>query len=318
MTVYYHGRPRDRRPPAVGRRVHLGSKRPGDPWVATTEPGAGRQRLVAQQGQPGRRARQPAGGPHRAGSHGRGVERPAAQHRLPTATAPPPTSGSSPIADQQLRDRGATRGATPTAARSTTGETGPLTLDFWPLAENEDAARRQWTQARRCCSCFEHWFGPYPWYDDGFKLIESPHLGMEHQSAVAYGNGSPNGYRGRDCRARGSGLKWDFIIVHETAHEWCGNNITTKDVADMWVHESFANYCGEPLHRVPARAKQAGAEYVIGTRREHPERRARSSGAYGVERAGLGRHVLQGRQHAAHHPPARRRRRAVARGSSAA
>ena len=81
--------------------------------------------------------------------------------------------------------------------------------------------------------CFEHWFGPYPWYDDGYKLVETPHLGMEHQSAVAYGNHYRNGYLGRDLSGTGWGLKWDFIIVHESAHEWFGNNITTRDIADF-------------------------------------------------------------------------------------
>ena len=122
------------------------------------------------------------------------------------------------------------------------GEAGSLTLDFWPLAIHADTARVQWQQVRPMLSCFEHWFGPYPWYEDGFKLVEAPHLGMEHQSAVAYGNEFKNGYRGRDLSGTGLGLKWDFITVHESAHEWFANNITAKDNADMWVHESFANY----------------------------------------------------------------------------
>ena len=122
------------------------------------------------------------------------------------------------------------------------GEEGPLTLDFWPLANHVEAARKQFTQATSMLRCFENWFGPYPWYADGYKLIETPHLGMEHQSGIAYGNHFQNGYRGRDLSGTGWGLKWDFIIVHESAHEWFGNNITTADLADMWVHESFANY----------------------------------------------------------------------------
>lgn len=145
------------------------------------------------------------------------------------------------------------------------GEAGNLTLDFWPLAIHEDTARVQWQQARPMLSCFEHWFGPYPWYEDGFKLVEAPHLGMEHQSAVAYGNRYKNGYLGRDLSGTGLGLKWDFIIVHESAHEWFANNITAKDQADMWVHESFANYA-EGLYTECQQGKEAGAKYVIGTR----------------------------------------------------
>lgn len=145
------------------------------------------------------------------------------------------------------------------------GEKGTLTLDFWPLDYHLDAARRQFAQVEPVLACFEHWFGPYPWYEDGYKLIETPHPGMEHQSAVAYGNGYANGYRGRDLSGTGIGFEWDFIIVHESAHEWFGNNITTKDLADMWVHESFGNYA-ENLYAECKSGKQVGANYVIGTR----------------------------------------------------
>ena len=145
------------------------------------------------------------------------------------------------------------------------GEGGKLTLDFWPLAYHLAAAKSQWSQVKPMLQCFEHWFGPYPWYEDGYKLVEAPHLGMEHQSAVAYGNHFRNGYLGRDLSNTGLGLKWDFIIVHESAHEWFGNNITTKDMADMWVHESFANYA-EGLYTECQQGKEAGATYTIGTR----------------------------------------------------
>ncbi|HET7463612.1 MAG TPA: M1 family metallopeptidase [Longimicrobium sp.] len=145
------------------------------------------------------------------------------------------------------------------------GEAGALTLDFWPLAGNLEKARAQWQQAKPMLQCFEHWFGPYPWYRDGFKLVETPHLGMEHQSAIAYGNHYQNGYRGRDLSHTGLGLRWDFIIVHEAAHEWWGNSITTNDLADMWVHESFGNYA-ESLYTECQQGKEAGARYQIGTR----------------------------------------------------
>lgn len=146
------------------------------------------------------------------------------------------------------------------------GERGLLTLDFFPLAIHEDTARVHWQQVRPMLACFERWFGPYPWYEDGFKLVETPHLGMEHQSAVAYGNGFKNGYRGRDQSGTGHGMQWDFITIHESAHEWFANNITAKDNADMWVHESFANY-SEGLYTECQQGKEAGAAYVIGTRR---------------------------------------------------
>ncbi len=151
-------------------------------------------------------------------------------------------------------------------ADSYEGEKGKLTMDFWPLAYHLDTARVQFQQAKSMMKCFEHWFGPYPWYPDGYKLIEAPHLGMEHQSGVAYGNHFKNGYLGRDLSATGLGLEWDFIIVHESAHEWWGNNITGKDQADMWIHESFANYA-EGIYTECQQGKDAGERYIIGSRR---------------------------------------------------
>jgi aminopeptidase N len=145
------------------------------------------------------------------------------------------------------------------------GESGPLTRDFWPLAYHLDAARRQFQQAAPMLRCFERWFGPYPFYEDGYKLVEAPHLGMEHQSAVAYGNHFQNGYLGRDLSRTGLGLQWDFIIIHESAHEWWGNSISAQDQADTWVHESFANYA-EGIYTECLLGRTAGAAYVIGTR----------------------------------------------------
>ena len=146
------------------------------------------------------------------------------------------------------------------------GERGWLTLGYWPLDYNLEAAKRQFPQARTTLQCFEHWFGPFPFYEDGYKLVEVSNNGMEHQSAIAYGNRYANGYQGRDASGTGYGMEWDFIIVHESAHEWFGNSITTKDLADMWVHEAFANY-SEGLYTECLFGKEAGAEYVIGTRR---------------------------------------------------
>ena len=145
------------------------------------------------------------------------------------------------------------------------GESGKLTLDFWPLAYHLESARKQFAQTRPMLKCFESWFGPYPWYQDGYKLVESPHLGMEHQSAVAYGNHYQNGYLGKDLSKTGWGMRWDFIVIHESAHEWFGNNITVKDMADNWIHEGFANYA-ENLFAECQDGRRAGAEYVIGTR----------------------------------------------------
>jgi aminopeptidase N len=167
------------------------------------------------------------------------------------------------------------------------GERGTLTLDFWPLDYNLDAARRQWVQARPTLQCFEEWFGPYPWYEDGYKLIEVSNNGMEHQSAVAYGNGYANGYRGRDGSGTGLGMEFDFIIVHETAHEWWGNNITTNDLADMWVHEGFGNY-SEGIYVECLFGREAGARYIIGNRRLIRNDRPIIPGAYGVNAQGSG------------------------------
>ncbi len=166
------------------------------------------------------------------------------------------------------------------------GEEGRLTLNYWPLRYRLESAQRQFPQVKRMLACFEHWFGPYPWYADGYQLIETPHLGMEHQSGIAYGNHYLNGYLGKDLSGTGQGLDWDFIIVHESAHEWFGNSLTTADLADMWVHESFANY-SEGLYVECLRDRQAGAEYVIGTRKGIQNDRPIVA-AYGVNHEGSG------------------------------
>jgi len=146
------------------------------------------------------------------------------------------------------------------------GEGGRLTLTYWPLDYHLATAQKQFAQVKPMLACFEKWFGPYPWYQDGYQLVETPHLGMEHQSGIAYGNHYLNGYLGRDLSGTGQGLDWDFIIVHESAHEWFGNSLTTADLADMWVHEGFAAY-SEALYVECLRGKEAGAQYVIGTRK---------------------------------------------------
>lgn len=166
------------------------------------------------------------------------------------------------------------------------GEQGELTLDFWPLAEHIEKARAQFAQTKPMLECFEHWFGPYPWYDDGYKLVETPFLGMEHQSAVAYGNHYQNGYLGRDLSHTGRGMTWDFILVHESGHEWFGNNITTNDIADMWVHEGFTNYA-EGLYVECQSGKAAGAEYLIGMR-QNVQNDVPIISHYGVNEEGSG------------------------------
>ncbi len=146
------------------------------------------------------------------------------------------------------------------------GEKGKLDMDYWVLDYNLEKAKEHFKDAPRMMKAFEHWFGPYPFYEDSYKLVDAPHLGMEHQSATAYGNAYKMGYSGRDLSASGWGLKWDFIIVHESGHEWFANNITTKDIADMWVHEGFTNY-SETLFTDYWYGKEAGNAYLQGSRR---------------------------------------------------
>lgn len=146
------------------------------------------------------------------------------------------------------------------------GEKGDLDCDYYVLRDNLEKATIHFQDVPRMLKSFEHWFGPYPFYKDSYKLVEAPYLGMEHQSSVTYGNGFKNGYLGRDLSGTGWGLKFDFIIIHESGHEWFANNITYKDIADMWIHESFTNY-SESLFVEYYYGKDAGAEYVRGTRK---------------------------------------------------
>lgn len=145
------------------------------------------------------------------------------------------------------------------------GEDGVLDMNYYVLRNNLKKAKKQFKDAPKMMKAFEHWFGKYPFYEDGFKLVEVPYLGMEHQSSVTYGNQYKNGYLGRDLSGTGWGLKFDFIIIHEAGHEWFANNITNVDIADMWIHESFTAY-SENLFLDYYYGKKASAEYVIGTR----------------------------------------------------
>jgi aminopeptidase N len=145
------------------------------------------------------------------------------------------------------------------------GEKGPLDMDYYVLRDNLEKAKKQFKDAPKMMQAFEHWFGPYPFYRDSFKLVEVPYLGMEHQSSVTYGNQYKQGYLGRDLSRTGWGLKFDFIIIHESGHEWFANNITYKDAAEMWIHEGFTAY-SENLFLDYHYGIEASADYVIGTR----------------------------------------------------
>ena len=146
------------------------------------------------------------------------------------------------------------------------GEKGDLDCTYYVLKDNLAKAKKQFQDVPKMLKAFEYWFGPYPFYEDSYKLVEAPYLGMEHQSSITYGNGFQNGYRGRDLSGTGWGLKFDFIIIHESGHEWFANSITNKDIADMWIHESFTNY-SESLFVEYYYGKEAGFEYVRGTRK---------------------------------------------------
>ncbi|MEE2639856.1 MAG: M1 family metallopeptidase [Planctomycetota bacterium] len=171
-------------------------------------------------------------------------------------------------------------------AEKFTGEAGDLDMDYWVLKHHREEAIRQFVEAPRTIEAFEYWFGPYPFYEDSYKLVQVPYLGMEHQSSVTYGNGFRNGYRGRDLSGTGVGLKFDFIIVHETGHEWFGNNVSMKDAADMWIHESFTNYSENLFVEYHFTRKEA-EDYVIGCRKliknDQP-----IIGTYNVNRSGSG------------------------------
>ena len=145
------------------------------------------------------------------------------------------------------------------------GEMGNLDCDYYVLSYNLEKAKEHFKQVPKMLEAFEYWFGPYPFYEDGYKLVEVPYPGMEHQSSVTYGNLYKNGFMGRDLSFSGWGNKFDFIIVHESGHEWFANNITYKDIADMWIHESFIAY-SESLFTEYWYGKDAGYEYVRGTR----------------------------------------------------
>ncbi len=166
------------------------------------------------------------------------------------------------------------------------GEKGKLDLDFYALRDNEDKARKQFAVVKQMIHCFEYWMGPYPFYEDGYKLVEAPYLGMEHQGAIAYGNKYKMGYLGFDRTATGYGLEFDYIIIHESGHEWFGNNITGKDMADNWIHEGITCY-SEALFTECLLGKEKAFKYCRGEwrgiRNDKP-----MIGEYGVNEEGSG------------------------------
>ncbi len=167
------------------------------------------------------------------------------------------------------------------------GEKDLLSCDYWVLDYDLEKAKKQFGRdVKRMLKAFEYWFGPYPFYEDGYKLVESPHLGMEHQSAVAYGNRFQDGYLGMDLSGSGWGKKWDYIIIHESGHEWFANNITTNDIADMWIHEGFTMY-SEVLFIEYYYGKKAGDEYCLGIRNKIANDKP-LIGPHGVNQEGSG------------------------------
>jgi aminopeptidase N len=278
ITVYYHGRPQIAKNPPWQGGFSWAKDSLGRPWVVTTDQGMGASvwwpNKDTQADEPDSQRIEitvPSGLIDVSNGRLQGVEQ---VMNVKDISDPPSTKYSdgpstwewfvkNPINNYAIA---VAAGHYAHYSEKFNGAKGTLTLDFYPLDYNLENAKRQFPQARSMLKCFEYWFGPYPWYEDGYKLIEVPNTGMEHQSAVSYGNWYQNGYRKRDASGTGLGLKWDFIIIHESAHEWFGNNITAKDNADMWVHESFANYA-EGIYTECLFGKDAGAQYIIGNRR---------------------------------------------------
>lgn len=172
------------------------------------------------------------------------------------------------------------------------GEKGDLDCDYYVLSYNLEKAKEQFKQVPKMLEAFEYWFGPYPFYEDGYKLVETPYLGMEHQSSVTYGNAYQNGYLGRDLSSTGYGLKFDFIIIHESGHEWFANNLTYNDVADMWIHESFTSY-SEALYLDYHFGTEAGNAYCIGHRKKAANK-SPIAGIHGVNKEGSGDMYMKG------------------------
>lgn len=166
-------------------------------------------------------------------------------------------------------------------------------MNYYVLRDHLDKAKKQFKQAKSMLKCFSKKFGDYPFKEDGYKLIETPYLGMEHQSGIGYGNHYENGYLGRDLSQTGVGLKWDYIIVHESGHEWFGNSITAADIADMWIHEAFTSYA-ESVYIECQFGKEDALTYLKGTRKTRINNDAPIIGPYGVNEEGSGDMYFKG------------------------
>ncbi len=138
-----------------------------------------------------------------------------------------------------------------------------LLLDYYVLSYNLEKAKEHFKQVKPMMECYEKFFGDYPFTRDSYKLVETSYLGMEHQSAVAYGNNYLQGYLGTDRSGTGIGKLFDYIIIHETGHEWWGNNVTSKDIADMWIHEGFCTY-SESIYVECLYGKDSAISYLNG------------------------------------------------------
>ena len=290
LTVYYHGRPKVAvTPPWDGGFVW--SRDPErNPWVATANQGIGARvwwpNKDHQSDEPDSlriRVTVPSSMVEVSNGRLRGVE------LGDTGTTTYEWAVRSPINNYAVAINA---GNYVHFGESLDGEAGTLDLDYWVLEPHVEQARAHFAQVKPMLTCFEGWLGPYPFYEDGYKMVEAPYLGMEHQSAIAYGNRFQNGYLGSDLSGTGRGLSWDYIIIHESAHEWFGNSITTADVADLWVHEGFADYA-ESLYVECTQGKAAGTEYVVGSRiRIRNDRPV--IGPYGVHQEGSGDMYFKG------------------------
>ena len=168
-----------------------------------------------------------------------------------------------------------------------------LDLEYYVLSYNLEKAKKSFQEVQPMMDCFYEKIGPYPFPEDSYKLVETPFLGMEHQSAVAYGNGFGFGYRGSDLSATGVGLNWDYIIIHESGHEWFGNSITAKDIADMWIHESFTSYT-EAIYIECRWGLEKALTYLNGVKRTMVRNNKPIIGDYGVNAEGSGDMYFKG------------------------
>lgn len=164
------------------------------------------------------------------------------------------------------------------------GDYGDLSLDYYVMDYNVDKAEKQFKQVKPMMACYEKYLGPYPFYKDGYKLVETPYLGMEHQSAIAYGNKYLKGYAGMDFS--GIGLDFDYIIIHESGHEWWGNHVSMKDLADMWIHEGFCTY-SEAIYVECMYGYDKAMEYV-NAKKFYVDNKHPIIGQYGVNNEGDG------------------------------